>query len=115
MPPTDFCNGASPEHTHESPKPRRSLQRRTAARPSGLPLARRRPAELPQVRGRSGASLLDPHHDDRLPQWIYPDLTDSGTPCHESVPDPTWKTARPGDRAVTASLERTRPASPTEA
>jgi hypothetical protein len=115
MPPTDFCNRASPEHTHESPKPRRSLQRRTAARPSGLPLARRRPAELPQVRGRSGASLLDPHHDDRLPQWIYPDLTDSGTPCHESVPDPTWKTARPGDRAVTASLERTRPASPTEA
>jgi hypothetical protein len=28
---------------------------------------------------------VDPHHDDRSPQWIYPNLTDPGTSCHGFV------------------------------
>jgi len=49
------------------------------------------PAGLSQARGRLACSSVDPHHDDRSPQWIYPDLTDPDTSCREFVSDHTWK------------------------
>jgi hypothetical protein len=33
---------------------------------------------------------VDPHHDDRSPQWIYPNLTDPGTSCHGFVSRHDW-------------------------
>lgn len=44
--------------------------------------------------GQGSLGLLhrvDPHHSDRSPQWIYPNLIDPGTPCHEIVPNGAWK------------------------
>jgi len=52
--------------------------------PCGAP-----PTELFQARGLARPfGPFDPHHDDRSPQWIYPDLIDPGTSCHESVSSP---------------------------
>jgi len=34
---------------------------------------------------------VDPHHGDRSPQWIYPNLTDPGTSCHGFVSRHDWK------------------------
>jgi hypothetical protein len=86
MPPADFCSSASPEHTFDLPKPRRSMRRRTAARRAAEPLAK------PASRVTSGQgslwlfNLLDPPHDDRSPQRIYPNLTDSDTLCRGWMP-----------------------------
>lgn len=47
--------------------------------------------ELPQVRGHLVCSTsLTPTANDRSPQWIYPNLTGSSTPCHEIVPNCAW-------------------------
>lgn len=57
----------------------------------------RRPFRAAANRASSGQgslgllSRVDPHHSDRSPQWIYPNLIDSGTPCHEIVPNGAWK------------------------
>lgn len=46
------------------------------------------PTELPQVRGHLAClTASTPIASDRSPQWIYPNLIGSGTPCHETVPD----------------------------
>jgi hypothetical protein len=87
MPPADFCSRVFPEHTHGLSRPRPPWQRRTAAGPSGAtPCGILQPGCL-----RSGVfwafRRLDPHHDDRSSQWIYPNLIGPGTPCRDSVPD----------------------------
>jgi hypothetical protein len=68
------------------PNPARLPQRRTAARAGGSAPCEAPPTEFFQARGRSGfLGPFDPHHDDRSPQRIYPNLIDSGTPCHDPV------------------------------
>jgi len=45
------------------------------------------PTELPQARGHLACfTALTPTASDRSPQWIYPNLIGSGTPCRETVP-----------------------------
>lgn len=61
-----------------------------------------RPGVAPAIR------LLDPHRDNRLPRWIYPNLTDSGTPCHEPVPNSALKTCE-AQRPCGYGLSRTNP------
>lgn len=57
----------------------------------------RRPFRAATNRASSGQGSLgllnrvDPHHSDRSPRWIYPNLIGSGTPCHEIVPSSAWK------------------------
>jgi len=86
MPPADFCSSALPEHTCEPPKPDRFMRRRTAARPMARALAGR----TSRVASGQGSlwlfSPFDPPHDDRSPQRIYPNLTDSDTLCRSPVP-----------------------------
>jgi hypothetical protein len=68
------------------PNSARVSQRRTATRVDDSAPCGARPTELPQVRGRSGLlGPFDPQRDDRSPHWIYPNLTDPDTSCHESV------------------------------
>jgi hypothetical protein len=94
------------EHAPEPPRPLRCLRRRTAARWVVIPL-RSPPAELSQVRGCRNELPFTPCRSDRSPQQIYPDLFDPDTSCRKLVPGTTWKTAAPGDRAVTWSRLRT--------
>lgn len=75
--------------------------------PCGLP-----PAGLPQVRGRLVCSTVDPHHNDRSLQWIYPNLTGPDTSCRESMSRPAWKTARLDGPAVGASTGTDSPGAP---
>jgi len=94
MPPTDFCNRVSPEHSHESPKPRRLI-----AAANRCATEWPRPLRASTNRASSGQGSLrryrlsNPHRDNRLPRWIYPNLIDSGTPCHELVPNHAWNVA----------------------
>lgn len=62
------------------------------------------PARLSQARGRPAFRPLDPHHDDRSPWWIYPNLTDPSTSCHEPVSPCARKTTPCNGPAVWASL-----------
>jgi hypothetical protein len=82
MPPTDFCSRVFPEHTlkRPTPQPHNATANRCAIKWQS-PLAGYPPTELLQARGRFGGRLghLNPHHDDRSPQWIYPNLIVSGT------------------------------------
>jgi hypothetical protein len=55
------------------------------------PLSRRRPPGFLRPGVAWLFSRVDPHHDDRSPQWIYPNLTDPGTPCHGFVSTFAWK------------------------
>jgi hypothetical protein len=86
MPPADFCSSALPEHTSDPPKPCRSVRRQAATRQVAHPLARG------TSRVALGQGLLwlfspfNPPHDDRSPQGIYPNLTDSDTLCRSPVP-----------------------------
>lgn len=86
MPPADFCSSGSPEHTCDLPKPRRILRRQAAARRAAHSLA----GAASRVASGQGSlwlfSPFDPPHDDRSPQRIYPNLTDSDTLCRNRVP-----------------------------
>lgn len=76
----------SPSTPPSCPNSTRWPQRRTAARVDGFTPCGTRPTELLQARGRSGfLGPFDPHRDDRSPRWIYPNLVDSDTSCHEPV------------------------------
>jgi hypothetical protein len=94
MPPVDFCNRVSPEHTYGPPKPRRLMQRQATARRVRTSLTERSPPSFLRPGVASAFRLLDPHHDDRSPQWIYPNLISPDTPCHKLVPAPAWKIDR---------------------
>jgi hypothetical protein len=54
--------------------------------------------------------LSNPHRDNRLPRWIYPNLIDSGTPCHELVPNLAWNDCKIR-RPCGTGLSRTNPPS----
>jgi hypothetical protein len=94
MPPTDFCNSVSLEHSYGSPKPRRFIAAANRCA-TEWPL----PLRDSTNRASSGQGSLrrfrlsNPHRSNRLPRWIYPNLTDSGTPCHEPVPNHAWNVA----------------------
>lgn len=87
MPPASFCNELSPEHTNVPPDLRRSAWQATSHQMTP-PLAERRPPGFL----RSGVAWrfhrADPHHDDRSPQWIYPNLTDPGTSLSRTRVEP---------------------------
>jgi len=82
----------------------------------GKPCSRRatRPLTGPAGRASSGRGSLgfgnrvDPHHGDRSPWWIYPNLTDPGTPTREPVSNPAWKSFR-ARRSCGGDLFRTDP------
>jgi hypothetical protein len=82
----------------------------------GKPRSRRATRPLAGRAGRafSGQGSLgfwnrvDPHHDDRSPWWIYPNLTDPGTPAREPVSNPVWKSSR-ARRSCGTDLFRTDP------
>jgi len=78
MPPASFCNGLSPEHTNVPPDPWRG-SRQATSRQMTSPLAGRRPPGFLRSGVAWRCRLVDPHRDDRSPQWIYPGLTDPGT------------------------------------
>jgi hypothetical protein len=66
------------------------------------------PTELPQARGRVARdALATPPSKRPLARRIYPNLLDSDTPCHEPVPDTTWKTMVPSGAADSTSFEPT--------
>jgi hypothetical protein len=44
---------------------------------------------LRPIRGR----FLNPHHGDRSPRWIYPNLSDSRTSCRRLMPGLPWKSS----------------------
>jgi hypothetical protein len=84
-PPTSAaeCSSSTPP---SCPNSSRDSQRQAAARLDDSAPCGARPTELLQARGRSDfLSPFDPQHDDRSPRWIYPNLTDSDTSCHEPV------------------------------
>lgn len=54
--------------------------------------SRRRPSCLRPGVSRALARPT-PHHGDRSPRWIYPNLIDSSTCCRAFVPARAWKTA----------------------
>jgi hypothetical protein len=37
---------------------------------------------------------VSPHHGNRSPRWIYPNLIDPGTTCHWLMPNVIWKGSR---------------------
>jgi hypothetical protein len=90
MPPASFCNRVSPEHANVPPDPCLGPWQATPRQVTPLLAERRPPGFL-----RSGVAWLfhrvDPRHDDRSSQWIYPNLTDPGTSCHEFVSGHYWK------------------------
>jgi len=68
------------------------------------------PTELPQVRGHLAClTASTPTTSDRSPQWIYPNLIGSGTPCHEIVPNGAWKKLSSAVLRCWTSCERSRP------
>lgn len=99
MPLVSFCSRLSPEHASDPSE----LQRLVA---NHFP-----PNSAAPIRGRANRAFsgqgslgllhrVDPHHDDRSPQWIYPNLTGPGTPCHDNVLCSSRKIEKLGDPAV---------------
>jgi len=80
------CFPSTPTSRPTSDVPVASHAPPDGATPFGAP-----PAGLSQARGWSAFRPLNPHHDDRSPWWIYPNLTDPSTSCHEPVSPCAWK------------------------
>lgn len=107
QPPT-ACRLLQRDVTRARPRPARTPTLAQQAAPNQMaPPLMKEPAGLSQVRGPRQNALRDPHQHDRSHRWIYPNLTDPSTPCHQPVPPDAWKPAGGSDPAV-ADLSRTR-------
>jgi hypothetical protein len=90
MPLASFCNGVSPEHTNVLSDLQFGPWQATFHQMTP-PLSGRRPPGFLRPGVAWSFNRVDPHHDDRSPWWIYPNLTDPSTSCHESVSSDAWK------------------------
>lgn len=85
-----FCNAMPLEHASDLSEPQRIVANHFP--PSSATSIQGFASRAFSGQGSLGLlHRVDPHHDDRSPQWIYPNLTDSGTLCHETVPNTPWK------------------------
>lgn len=95
VPPIDFNSWAIHEHTQKRSKPRPYVV--TASRhPTAWhhPLRGRTNRAFPGQGSRPIRSRhIVPHHGDRSPQWIYPNLLDSSTSCRRLMSGPAWKSS----------------------
>jgi hypothetical protein len=92
VPPVDFCNCAIHEHTQQRTRPRphdATASRRPTKWRHSLRSTTNRAFSgqgLRPIRGR----LINPHHGDRSPRWIYPNLLDSSTSCRRLMLGLPW-------------------------